>query len=189
MTHMRERRQAELEAVNKLPAEAQSEAVAPYLAKTQILAELIGQSYVDKIVPVTAAQCNFEIYEQDKCKGRASRRVRKVETLAETLSFTAPDGRGRKMRVFFSNRELSDVTLEGPTETSQWTRSPKGIERFSFFDSKQDVQWTENPDCSGQMTRRRGDESLEIKWSSPKAEAFKVDYKQCIKKRCHEGTL
>jgi len=179
MTRLQNGIEAELAAINALPPAAQSEAVVPYLAKTQILADIAAQPLADQILPVAAALCNFESYEENECTGALSRSVRKVERIATTLAFTAPDNRGQSSRVFFSAPDYSDVTIEGPSGTSQWLRSPDGVETFSYSDQRSETRWTENPDCSGQLSKRRRGTLTEVTWTSRQAGDLMLTYKRC----------
>jgi len=178
---------AELEASKTLPQEAQAEAIEPYLAKTQILADLGIQPLADQILPLTATLCNFELYEKDECTGAISRSVSKVDRIADTLAYSAPDGRGRPSRVFISAPDYSDVSIDGPGTTQHWSRTPDGVESFSFKDSISEISWTENPDCSGQMTKRRKTISMDVTWTSPKAGPLAFSYKHCRKEACITG--
>ena len=187
MKRIRDDLKAEVEAARHLPQEDQAKAIEPYLAKTQILADLAIQPLADQILPVTATLCNFEIYEKDECRGRLSRPVRKAEVIADTLSYTAPDGRGQTARVFVSSRDFGDVSIDGPRTSKYWSRTADGVESFTFKDPVTETNWTENPDCSGKMTKRRLDISTEVTWTSTNAGALSISYKHCRKDDCHEG--
>jgi len=127
MKRIRDDLKAEVEASRHLPQEEQAKAIEPYLAKTQILADLAIQPLADQILPLTATLCNFEIYEKDECTGRLSRSVRKAEIIADTLSYTAPDGRGQTTRVTISNRDYSDISIYDPN-TSKLKRIGQKIQ-------------------------------------------------------------
>jgi len=189
MTRIRDELKADLASFQDLPQAELVDAVEPYLAKTQILSDLAIQPLADQILPLTATLCNYEIYEKNECKGTLSRSVRKVSRLADSLSYVAPDGRGEESTVFISSRDYSDVMIEDKKATKHWSRSPDGVERFSYVDTISETNWTENPDCSGQLTKRRLNKSIEVTWSSPKTGALKFSFKRCINEKCYEGTF
>jgi len=180
MTRLRSAIKAELEAINKLPREALAEAVQPYKAKVQILADVATQPHAAKL-------CNFEIYEENECRAPQNQSIRKVLKVADSLSFVMPH-RGRDAQVFFSLRDYSgDVTIETDKMTKQWSRSRDGVERYTFLDSISETTWIENPDCSGQLMKSRLNKSVEVSWTSPKQGALSFSYKRCVDGQCHEG--
>jgi len=118
----------------------------------------------------------------------AKTQILAAEVIADTLSYTAPDGRGQESRVFISSRDYSDISIDARKGTSLWSRTPEGIESFSFKDPTTETNWTENPDCSGQMSKRRKNSFTEVTWTSPQAAGGpSFEYKHCINDKCHEG--
>jgi len=180
---------ADLAAMKGLPPEAKAEALKPHFAKTQALAALGIQPLADQIQTVAASLCNFELYASDKCTGLFSRSVRNAEILEGALAYNAPDGRGKNSRVVFSSRDYSDVTIEDSRGTSQWSRTKDDVENFTFIGPDSETRWTENPDCSGQLTQKKPNTSVEAKWNSPQTGPLKIEYTYCKKEECFDGIL
>ena len=189
MKRIRGKVKTDLAALKELPAEKQPKAFKAHFAKTQVLAALAIQTLADQIQSVSATLCNFEIYEKDQCTGLFSRSVRNADMIDGTLVYTAPDGRGQDARVSFASQDYSDITIEGQNGTSKWSRTKDGVESFSLINADTETRWTENPDCSGQLTRRQKNSTVEATWTSPKAAALTIDYNYCSKGECFEGTL
>lgn len=185
MSRIRADLKTELEASRDLPQADQAAAIEPYLVKTEILSDLSVQSLEDQIVPAAAALCNFDRFEKDKCKGTSSRSIRKAEMVAGTLSYRAKGG--RDIQFFISSPDFGDVSIDAGQGASTWSRAPDGVEGYRFKDSVSEISWTEKPDCSGQLSKRRNAVSYEVTWASPETQPMKMTFEHCRGQACISG--
>lgn len=189
MKRIRDAVKAQMEAMKDVPPEDKAKAIEPHLAKSQVLAALAIQPLGDQMQRISATLCNFALYEKDKCTGIFSRSVTNVEIIDGALTYNAPDAKGNISRVIFSKPDYSDITIEANNRTSQWSRNADGVENFTAIDPVTETRWTENPDCSGQLTQRRKNSTIEATWTSPKTGPLRIDYNYCSKGKCFDGTL
>lgn len=189
MSRIRDKVKVEMAKTKDLPREARAEAIAPYLAQTQVVAVLRIQPMADLILPVSATLCNFKIYEDTKCTGALSKSVLSAQLVDGVLTYTALDGKGQESTVTFKREDYSDMSIEARGGLSHWSRTADGVESFTFKDKVTETSWTENPDCSGQISQRRKNSSIEATWTSPKTGALRIDYNYCSKGKCFDGSL
>ena len=167
--------------------EGKLEAQMAFTARIETLG-VLTQRGLDKTLSLAAQFCNFDLYEENQCTGAASELVQKAESHDGGLIYQMQMG-VLYDHVSFASPDYSDVKIESGLGLSQWSRDPKGVERFSLKGADIETQWIEKPDCSGALSYKEGDRSIDASWTSPETGPLLITYKHCLKGKCYDGTL
>lgn len=183
---------AEMKKISKLEnlsPETKAEAALPFEAKAQAMALLSIQGNADEVLSLYVRRCNFEIYEKTKCTGDSSRKIVNANIIGGILTYNSLIAKGQETKITIARTDNSDITIEARGGVSHWWRTSDGVENFTFTEPNKETKWTENPDCSGEISNRDRDKFTEASWTSPITEPAEIDYRYCSKGKCSSGKI